>query len=288
MVKRKTEIKQKVMNRIKNKTFNSIKNYFHQNKPRLLGSVKHRYFDNDSILIALYKDMYAISYKEISGEINGWFKTSDKSLRVNQKRIRSVLANWGKIQVKLGGFNDWKRAMKNVRTHRWLSDSNLFMDSFDLRKTGKESSSVKDEKWLWKTNSPAMRCMTLIDGRRYIRKLWGPYYPKTYDSHFVLSHRYFFEEKLRDGVIVADSHFRQAAQNLNNVRFHIKYANPGTTNTDDNGYQYCQLTQEKRRYNRELDSLRARVENPYASIESKFEALSKPFSESDEEQRNLV
>jgi len=59
------------------------------------------------------------------------------------------------------------------------------MDSSDFKMKGKRSTSTKDPFWSYKENGPARRFMMVTDGRGSVKRIWGPYSPKTYDGDFL-------------------------------------------------------------------------------------------------------
>ena len=70
--------------------------------------------------------------------------------------------------------------------------------------------------------------MTLTDGKRRIRQLWGGYSPKVFDGHFLQDNKYWFETQLQGSVVVADQHFEYGKKNFEGLHFHTPWKTPST------------------------------------------------------------
>jgi len=77
-------------------TLQSIMTYILERNLRLWVLKKSDQFVHDSILLALYKDLFAVGYKKLFGSVKKWLNCSDRSLRHNTQVLRSHLAQWGR------------------------------------------------------------------------------------------------------------------------------------------------------------------------------------------------
>ena len=72
--------------------------------------------------------------------------------------------------------------MQKVSLGNKIKDGNLFADSSDFSVSGKSSASRESEDLSFKNNGPAQRYMIIYDGKGQVRKIFGGYSPKIYDS----------------------------------------------------------------------------------------------------------
>jgi len=103
--------------------------------------------------------------------------------------------------------------------------------------------------------------MLVTDGKGSIKKIWGPYSPKTYDGDFLKCHQSELSNVIKGCNVVADCHFAYARPQgtIGNVRFLAPYA------------RIC-----------------ARVESPFGLIKQRFKSLKGPFWEDDKQLHRLI
>ena len=139
----------------------------------------------DSILVTLYKDLFAVGYTSLFNQVKLWLANSPRSLQHNAKVIQQLLAKWGKTKVNLGTLQEWKEAVQYQNFSKDVGEVHLWLDTTDLRLVGKQSTSCTSHDWSYKCNSPGHRYAFLSDADGQIRKLWGGYSPKVYDGNFL-------------------------------------------------------------------------------------------------------
>ena len=83
--------------------------------------------------LAVYKDLHNLSYKNLAQSVS----LGDKTLRVNQSKVRNKLKNWAKKQIRVGNANEWDKAIRRKRLGKRIKDVNLMIDSTDFKSRGK-------------------------------------------------------------------------------------------------------------------------------------------------------
>lgn len=212
------DIKKKVRQRIKERTLKSIWRHVKIAKPALWGSHRPRNHLRKAVVVALYKDMFAIGYRNLALDVKEWLKADEKTHGHNQKLLRKLFAEWAARKTSLGSLQEWERISAGSVPKSTKSPPHLFIDSTDFRRTGKKRTSKKSEKWSYKCNSPARRYMAITDASGRGRYISNGYSPKLYDAHWVQARQDWCERKLAGATVYADNHFYSAAKYLKQVR----------------------------------------------------------------------
>eukprot|EP01112_Ceratiomyxa_fruticulosa_P014936 TRINITY_DN4337_c0_g2_i1.p1 TRINITY_DN4337_c0_g2~~TRINITY_DN4337_c0_g2_i1.p1 ORF type:complete len:165 (+),score=32.84 TRINITY_DN4337_c0_g2_i1:481-975(+) len=135
--------------------------------------------------------------------------------------------------------------------------------------------------------------MIVQDGRGRIRKLWGGYSPKIYDSSFLEIAKNEIIEDLKGGVIIADGHFTTGPTTIPEIEWitpkRIKkqkieggndvIRDPNATSRSEHYADIAVLTCKAETQNVAIHKHRARVETPFGVEKWEFEALQKPWAE---------
>ncbi|KAL6060648.1 hypothetical protein QOT17_013399 [Balamuthia mandrillaris] len=203
-------MKKTVLRKVKNTTLVAITKFVQEHKPKLWGLKKKGQFIENSVMVALYKDLTAQGYNTLSQE-------------------QGPKEAHGQVGLKTA----WETAGANVERPKWLQEVNLTMDSTDAGKQGRRSTSKKDDAWSFKENRPGRRYMTILDLQNRVCGLWGGYSPKTYDAHWVLAQQEHFDRKWKGVCIAADCHFALPRDTFENLRIMVPVAEKkGTTLSD--------------------------------------------------------
>lgn len=288
MPKEYAEIEFIVKSRVTNRVFNTMLNYLEAHRPSLWGEEQPRNFLKRNLIMALYKDMENIGYQKLLKEVRFGTKLNHKSLEHNTEAIREVLAEWGKASVKLGSVNDWNTALRNVQLNKKLEGVNLWIDSTDFPMEKKKGRGPKDPYWSYKENTLGSRFMFILDGKGRIRKAWGGYSPKVYDSHFLEIQKDWIEENMSGAGFIADSHFKSASKLFKNIEIFTAYEEPSNGKRKQSGENIQKLTKEQQAWNKAIHSTRARVENPFGEIKTLFHACGNKWSDTKEQLDMLV
>ena len=104
------ELKNRVLRKMSARTLQSILKFVEDKEPRLWGLEKTSTFVTDSVLVSLFKDLFAVGYHSLFESVKKWLPTSSHSLRHNTKIIRHLLCKWEKKRVVLSTLKDWKEA----------------------------------------------------------------------------------------------------------------------------------------------------------------------------------
>lgn len=282
------QIKHSVEARIQASTLSELEQEVHDAKLSLWGEDKPEEFEKMCLYITLWKDLTAKGYCQIQRRTHAWLKLTTKSIAHNTQLIRNALKPWAMRQIQLGDSTDWKNAASATRFSKLIKDTNLWIDSTDFPLVGKRSTKRKDESWSYKCNSPGRRFQVICDANRRIRKVWGGYSPKVYDGAFLEITREWFEEKLKGGVIVADTHYAYGRDNIRDPKFYVPVPKPPKRKKDDTMVNLSVLTKEQQAKNKAIRQARARVESPFGEVKQKWAALSSPWGESESQLDSLV
>jgi len=133
--------------------------------------------------------------------------------------LRRTFANWGREQIQLGTYGDWKMAARRIPLKKPFKSALFWMDSSDFPLIKRKGVGRKSTQWSFKLNRPGRRYMFLQDGRGHFQRLWGGYSPKLFDGDFLDLKRRWLEEKLSGSGVVADNHFAWGKKNLKKVEF---------------------------------------------------------------------
>jgi len=237
--------------------------------------------------MALYKDLYGLSYNNIAKEFKGIIDVAKKTIEHNISAIRSVLCDWGKTQVPLGNLEDWNQAAKEKKFKKQVKGTNLWIDSTDFKMKGKRSTSRTKGDWSYKCNAPGRRYMFISDGVR-IRKIIGRYSPKIHDGKLLELFRDFFETDLKGATIIGDQHFEHGKKHFKNVLFHTPIKKASRRDNDLGEDEVVLNTNKEVKYNAAVRQARAQVETPFGIIDAKFDSLKKCWWDSVSEMDKLI
>jgi hypothetical protein len=230
-------------------------------------------------------------YQKILKTISFLPTLSDKSFRENTRRLRAILASWGRTQIVLGTSDDWEADKNLMETNPDLASVNLWIDSSDFALCKYTGMSKKGSDWSYKCNSPGLRFMVLESASRKIRKIWGGYSPKMHDGEFLTLKKYYLEKRLINAVVIGDEHFGKGNKIFERLKFRTPIRKPGAGRPPADISKQTpkkKLTQEQKQYNKDQKALRARVESPFAWIKNNFKAFSKAWQEDGENLTNAV
>ena len=125
-----------------------------------------------------------------------------------------------------------------------------------------------------------------MSARGKIHGAYGGYSPKLYDAHWVQANKHFLEHNYRGAHIIADQYFHSAGT-IMGVRF-LTTDPPASRCNFDTVDQWNAHEEKRKRANREIASLRARVEGIFGLLSNKFNALGNKFGDSAEQTDYLV
>jgi hypothetical protein len=129
--------------------------------------------------------------------------------------------------------------------------------------------------------------MIIRDGHK-IRKIWGGYSPKLYDGHWLELNREWVEQNLRGAAVLADCHFEWGRKNFNGVTYHTPYQRRVSPGDADSGADVTVLTREQEAYSEQVRSARARIENTFGQITTKWRCLTEPWAESEDQLDHVI
>lgn len=165
-------------------------------QPALWGQNHGRMFVCQWVLLALYKDLYAISYDHLFNMVKAWLKGGNCTLHHNTHILCHHFKAWGKLKTQLGNQVEWAHMAGHHQFTGIIHDTCLWIDSMDLRLEGKSTISCKDPSWSFKKNSPAQHFMVLQDANCKIQAVWGGYTPKLHDGEFLKLQQDWIKEHL--------------------------------------------------------------------------------------------
>ena len=281
MAKTRRQVKVEVCKRVKDEVITSLTSFVRRQNPALWGMKRSRTFVGDLVLVTLYKDLFAIGYHTLCGEVKVWLPLAERTMRHNMKELRRLFSKWAEERIKRGNLPEWKEAARGLKFSKELKGVCLWMDSSNFPLIGKEGASRKKRTWSFKLNGPGRRYMVLMDGEGKVRSIWGGYSPKVYDGDFLELNKKWLEKKLEGATVVADTHFEWGSKHLEHVDFKTPIPQPRGRRklTSDRVKIPKKLTHEQEKYNTHVYSAQSRVENPFGRMEAKVDALTKPWRE---------
>jgi hypothetical protein len=282
------ESRAKVIEVLGKATYEEMGRWLREKNPSLWGTEQPRTFLADCMTLALYQDITGEGYHHVLNHSKIPYKMNHKSFQHNAKKIRECLAAWGETKIVLGSIDDWKGAVRNVVVPKDLEGAMLWIDSTDFPREKKAGESRKGPQWSWKLNKPGRRFMTICDGKRRIRKIWGGYSPKIHDGNWLEIFKDWFEKNLVGAGILGDDHFSWGRKKIKGVKFFTPFRKPPRPRNPRPGQGRTKLTKAQKTFNSHLTALRARVESPYGSFKTMFAALGKPFAENEQQHDYLV
>ena len=178
MPKTRQQIKRAVERKLTSTTCASIMHFLKGKSPKLWGEERPRGFKKTCYYIALYKELYGKSIRQVRSTIKGWWPHQRKTLTHNQQVIQRLMGKWGRKQVQCGTSQEWNRAVQHWDMPKVLKGTNLWMDSVDLQMKGKSVMKKKNRKWSYKLDAPGRWYLFIFDGKGRVKKWWGGYSPQ--------------------------------------------------------------------------------------------------------------
>ena len=129
------DLKNSLKKRIKIDTLKSIIKKVKKLNPTLWCRNPPRNFIEKSIVVALYKDAFSVSYNDLKIEINNWLPLAKKSLEHNIQKLRECFSNWANKHIHIGTLSDWESAARRMKFPKKLKKVVLWIDSTDFRKS---------------------------------------------------------------------------------------------------------------------------------------------------------
>ena len=278
----------------------SVYTLTHPLNRKLWGLDQSRDYVRKTLVLALYKDLFAVGYDRIIASVDIGFQLRSKTLRHNTKIIRKILAEWSRKQIVNEGRTKWDVHRLMLPRRKELHDVNLLIDSSDFRRSGKQSMSTKDSCWSFKLNGPAQRYTVIIDARGVVQKVWGGYSPKMYDGDWIKLCADDLCSNFDGAHIHGDVHYElgnrvmKGIQAENNVKFYIPFAEPcgrkhkRLPTEEDPSLGVSKLSKAQLSWNLKISKLCTRVESPFGLVKDRWESLGSVFFEDDEQQDQLV
>jgi len=241
----------------------------------------------DMTYLFLHHEITGTGYNDEAFDLAYPYHVNHNSLGHNVGSIRHKLGEWGRSKVVRGNLASWKNAVTHCRLDPLVEDTLLWIDSVDIQVEGKRSVSRKSGRWSFKLNAPGRRYMTVRDGRGSIVNVWGGYTPKLHDGEFLELHKDEILSYFDGSCFIGDNHFSKGKRIFKNrIKFHTNYAErsskknaPGVDLDED----YVEkITQANKKFNKQHQEARARVESPYGWAKNKFATLRTAWRESDD------
>ena len=151
------EAQKEVKKAIGKKAFDSVLAYVKTKKPSLWGKFKRSTHLEDSVIVTILKDVNGMGNSALFEATKRWVGNSVRSLAENVKRVRPLLARWGRKQIETGNKTLWKENAEGVEREGPTKHVNLWMDSTDFAVRGTSSKGKKDDYHSYKLNSLGRR-----------------------------------------------------------------------------------------------------------------------------------
>lgn len=269
---------------------NDMVQYLDSHEPSLQGEERAETMHEwrrDMTYLFLYHEITGEGFNDLAFDLAYPYKINHNTLGHNIASVRNKLAEWGKSKVVLGNLASWRNAAVGCHLEPMVDDTLLWIDSVDIQVEGKRSVSRKSSRWSYKLNAPGRRFMTVRDARGCIVKVWGGYTPKLHDGEFLEVHKETFLSSFDGSCFIGDNHFSKGKKLFKNrIKFHTNFAkrtnkknSPGV-DVDEDYVEH--ITNTNKKFNKQHQEARARVESPYGWAKHKFVTLQSAWRESDE------
>lgn len=285
-----SDLKKFVEKKLSSHVYNQVLRFLQGKSPNLWGGQQKKDFLERNMVFVLYKYLKNVGFQNLLQEANFGSTFSDKSFRHNCHIILGLLEAWADTQLIFGQKRDWIAAARNVNRPAPFEKVVLWLDSFDVPKQNPSGWSKKDDDFSYKLNRYGSRYMCIRDGKGKVRKLWGGYTPKLYDSHFIKLKRKKFNKRMKGVHMIADQHFEYANESLTETKIwtNKKKEKSKKRKRDESEDEDQILTKADTTYNATHNRLRNRVENIFGFVSNLFQSLKEPWAESDAQLDRLV
>jgi len=244
---------------------------------------------SDMLFLTLYKDLKCIGFNQLKSLFDLGNSLGNTSILHNINKIRESLYHWSQSYIIPGTIIDWRGAARRTNFPEPFTDTNLWIDSTDIPITHTRERSAKSEFWSGKLNAPGYRFMVIQDAEGIIRRVWGGYSPKVYDSDLIKLAQYEFKQKFKGAAIISDNQFGSVSKVFQDPKFYTNVSvQKKRKRNDDDAEGVANDTRAIEQRNIKHSHVRARSERPFGNLKVKFEALSNKWSESLEQLHYLV
>mgnify|MGYP005853465407 CR=1 FL=1 len=240
------------------------------------------------LMITLYKDLKGISYNKLKNELEGTFQLSVNSYHHNVYAVREALRCWSKNVLTVPQLDKLKAIARGQVQAKSFPNVQLWMDSTEFRLIGNRSMHATNPYWSKKVKGHGRKWLFLHDARGRVVFAFGPVSPKAYDSHLFCRHMETVEKALPGAVIIADNHFRKAAEITEKVTLVTNISKAGRPRMVKGKRMKRTLTSDQEAHNADVSFIRGRVEAPYGHWQNLFKTLDKPFGDSPDQLDCLV
>ena len=255
---------------------------------KLWATERPRNFVHGIILITLYKDLTASSYRDLKKEVEGWAHFSNEGLQHNVHKCRIALKKWAdSILVPQASPRLVCMANKTQRPDG-LDKVVLWVDSTDFRVKGKRSVHKDKKKWSHKLGSPGRRWVTICNALGQTQWVSDCYLPSCYDSDIVILHASELDRVFGKQHMIGDNHFAKASSFLKSVVLHTNITKAGRPKMVNGQKVPVTLTPAEEEWNKKISLVRGKIEAPYGWVKNIFLSLTKPFYESEKQHDCVV
>ena len=255
---------------------------------KLWGTERPRNFVLGMVLITLYKDMTATSYRELRKEVAGWAHLSNEAIQHNVKKCRLALRKWAKGVLAPQTSAKLTRMAAKSNRPEGLEGVVLWVDSTDFPIKGKRSVHKDKTKWSHKLGRPGRRWVSICNVKGQTQWVSPPYLPTVYDGDILISNAGTLDSLFPKLEMVGDNHFRKASPLLKKLTLHTNITKAGRPRMVNGKKIPVTLTPEEERWNEKISLVRGKIEAPYGWVKRVFLCLSCPFYESEKQHDCVV
>ena len=109
------ELRTKVQRRIPVHVYSSVLRFVQRRRPQLWGLGQPENFVEATLCYTIYMDLKRCGMNRLRQKLDLGFHLSNKSIEHNAKKMRQLLGDWGRSQIKSGRRSSWNRAARHVR-----------------------------------------------------------------------------------------------------------------------------------------------------------------------------
>jgi hypothetical protein len=283
-------VQKEVHKKVVEHTVKDIIQWVDEHELRLWGLQKGRKtFILEIVYLTLFKYIQNIGFIELWNDVSieknkdvGFIPESERTLRTNIQKTRSALKFWASKYVYVRDDEWIQNARKNAGLKSHVSKCEFLIDSQDVPicKEKHMPPPHLDDYWSGKLGARAQRFMVISDFANWIHHISYGYSPKVYDSHWCSSHKELFDKNFHGSTFLTDLHFCDLE----------KYTNGGChvisrlAKSKSGG----EFTPSEEEFNKACIQARARCEQVFTRLQSRFTSLAAPWQEDMEAQEDVM
>ena len=145
------------------------------------------------------------------------FRISQSTLNNNFKVCHLIILAWVRTKIVLGSAAQQNKAVAYRKFSDALETVNIWMDSSEFPM---QFTSENNRQYSHKLRGIEIQVQFVTDAKEMVVYLYGPVELEEFDDHFLSLHKYQLEQKLKGGIVIADSHYAEGERLFADPVFH--------------------------------------------------------------------